>query len=273
MISVWLSHWAWCAAAAQSCLVQPHEHHYTAISSPKQSDRPSTLSTFKSRAALSAPATSPCPKLSRSSLSSVLDSYSDPIPDSLKRSSSKAPRTCSPRSELSSVAPSLGVSPVSWPCSWPSSPREEKRKHSSRTPLLLSPRGLVLAPMVPGEQGPERAETQALSVIWSWDWAANGPVDEEGVRGSRSALGGLARKVISRRLSWEPTEHKSKKAEETDQNRSQQERILAVPCQHRCKACKKRIQSRAWGDYVEWDEVWADRIWSFITLWQHFATG
>ncbi|TNN81544.1 hypothetical protein EYF80_008316 [Liparis tanakae] len=105
--------------------------------------------------------------LSRSSLSSVFDSYSDPIPDSLNRSSSRAPKICSPSGELSSGAPSLGVSPVSWPCSWMSSPREEKRKHSSRTPVL-SPRGLVSVAQVPGEQGSRRAETQGLSLVWIW---------------------------------------------------------------------------------------------------------
>lgn len=82
------------------CGTEAQERHYTAISSPKQSGRLSAFSTFKSRAAPSAPPTaSPCPKLSRSSLSSVFDSYSDPIPDSLNRSSSRAPRTCSPSGE------------------------------------------------------------------------------------------------------------------------------------------------------------------------------
>lgn len=188
--------------------VRVSEHHYTAISSPKQSDRVSAFSTFKSRAAPSAPTPSPCPQLSRSSLSSVFDSYSDPIPDSLNRSSSRAPRTCSPRSEMSSGPSLLGVSPESWPCSWQSGPRLEKRKHSSRTPLPLRPRGLVSVPMVPGEQGLGRAETQALSLMWRWAGGAKGPTDEEDVSGSRWV--GLARKVISRRLSCEPTEDKSK---------------------------------------------------------------
>lgn len=177
--------------------------NYTAISSPKQSGRFSAFSTFKSLAA-SAPTPSACPQLSRSSLSSVFDSYSDPIPDSLNRSSSRAPRTCSPSSELSS----LGVSPVSWPCSWLSGAREEKRKHSSRTPLPPSPWGLMSVPVVPGEQGRGRAETQAPSLIWSRDWVAKALIDEEEVSGSRGVLGCLVRKVISRRLSWEPTKNR-----------------------------------------------------------------
>lgn len=178
---------------------------YTAISSPKQSGRLSAFSTFRSRAAPSAPTPSAWPQLSRSSLSSVLDSYSEPIPDSLKRSSSRAPRTCSPSSELSS----LGVSPGSWPCSWASAARDGKRKHSSRTALPPSPWRLTSAPVVPGEQGWGNVETQALSLTWSSDWDARAPVDEEPVSGSWGVLGGLARKVISSRLSWEPTERKS----------------------------------------------------------------
>ena len=44
-------------------------------------------------------------------------------------------------------------------------------------------------------------------VGWRWRWRGPRGVAEEGegVRGSRCRLGGLARKVISRRLSWEPT--------------------------------------------------------------------
>lgn len=40
------------------------------------------------------------------------------------------------------------------------------------------------------------------------DGAVTDRVQEEEGRGSQGALGGLARKVISRRLSWDPTKHK-----------------------------------------------------------------
>lgn len=179
---------------------------YTAISSPKQSGKLSVFNTWKSRAAPSSPAPSPCPQLSRSSLSSVLDSYSDPIPDSLNRSSSSAPSTCSPIGELSSGASSLGespVSPVPRPCSWPSGPREENRKHSRRTAL---PPRLLSAPAVLEGQDPGRKGSHAPSLICCWDTEAKGPVEGDGVSGSLGVLGGRARKVISRRLSWEPTE-------------------------------------------------------------------
>lgn len=198
---------------------------------------------------------SPCPQLSRSSLSSVFDSYSDPIPDSLNRSSSRAPRTCSPSSELSSGTPSLGVSPVSSPCSWLSGPLEEKRKHSSRTPLLLSPRGLVSIPLVPGEQGPG---TQALSLIWSSDWVAKVPIDEEVVRGSRGVVEGLARKVISRRLSWEPTKDGDKTSNVGCVRWNKAERELVVITFK--QRWEERFEHSRW-DYMEWGDICADRIW------------
>lgn len=189
--------------------VQPTEFkhltdsHYTATSSPKESGRLSAFRTLRSRGAASAPSPpSAWLQLSRSSLSSVLDSYSEPIPDSLKRRSSSAPRTCSPSRELSS----LGVSPTSWPCSWPSAARVGKRKHSSRTPLPPSAWRQVSVLGVLGEQGWVEGESQALLLTCRKDGVASVPTDVEKVSGSRGAPAGLDRNVISSRLSWEPTE-------------------------------------------------------------------
>lgn len=116
------------------CAANLTASYYTATSSPKESGRLSAFRTLWSRGAASTPNPSAGPQLSRSSLSSVLDSYSEPRPDSLKRRSSSAPKTRSPSRELSS----LGVSPMSWLCSWLSAALAGKRKHSSRTPLLPS---------------------------------------------------------------------------------------------------------------------------------------
>lgn len=57
-----------------------------------------------------------------------------------------------------------------------------------------------------GEQGWVEVESQVLSLSCSRDGAASAPIEVEQVSGSGGAPAGLDRNVISRRLSWEPTE-------------------------------------------------------------------
>lgn len=117
------------------------------------------------------------PQLSRSSLSSVLDSYPEAMPDSLNPGVSRELRNWF----------SGGEDPPDWSSSWPrpesrscsgffscSEASVKKWKPSSRTRLF--------------ERGkPPRALDRGLGLS------------------SRDTAGMLARKAISRRLSWDPT--------------------------------------------------------------------
>lgn len=121
-----------------------------------------------------------CPQLS--SLSSVFDSYSDAIPDSWNFSSSRLPRSSS-RDE--SEMPWDGVSGLS--SCWGGPGR--KRKHSNLIKHWSLPIGLPSGrdSCVPSLSG-GRMASSGLGVV-----------------GSHRTGGTLARKVISRRLSWDPT--------------------------------------------------------------------
>lgn len=189
---------------------------YTAISSPRQSGVPCLLRTFSS---LSVSSSVPQPKISissssspsssLSSLSSVFDSYSEAMPDSRNLAKSRQPRDLTSRddnvvmtSETSglSISSLLALSDGGGEGSrgrGPGGPGR-KRKHSSLSRHWSLPRGL---PRVPLE------EEKALLVPSLVPSAARLRADTSGfgVMGSQITGGNVDRKVISNKLSWDPT--------------------------------------------------------------------
>lgn len=186
---------------------------YTAISSPRQSGVPCLLKTLSS---LSVSSSEPQPKISissssssspsssLSSLSSVFDSYSEAMPDSRNLAKSRQPRdlTSCDNSALGASSPLLsGVLDLN------SSGGEgsrggggpwRKRKHSSLRRHWSLPMGLPRVPL---------DDENALLVGSDATRADRLTADTSGlgVVGSQITGGTVDRKVISNKLSWDPT--------------------------------------------------------------------
>lgn len=198
---------------------------YTAISSPRQSGVPCLLRTFSSLTVSSSlpqpkisisSSSSPSSSSSLSSLSSVFDSYSEAIPDSRNLAKSRKPRELTSR-DNSFVVPSetsgLLISSLlafrggggegSRGGGGPGGPGR-KRKHSSLSKHWSLPRGL---PKVPLE------DEKTLPVPSLVPRACRFSADSSGfgVVGSQITGGTVERKVISNKLSWDPTGERTEK--------------------------------------------------------------
>lgn len=211
---------------------------YTAISSPRQSGVPCLLRTFRS---LSVSSSVPQPKISissssspsssssLSSLSSVFDSYSEAIPDSRNLAKSRQPRDLTSRDDnfvvpsetsglliSSLLALSGGGGEGGRGGGGPGGPGR-KRKHSSLSRHWSLPRGL---PRVPLE------DEKALLVPSLVPRASRLRADTSGfgVVESQITGGTVDRKVISNKLSWDPTREREDEVEKQDKKKKQSKR-------------------------------------------------
>lgn len=190
--------------------------HYTAISSPRQSGVPCLLRTLRSlMVSMSVPqpkisissssSSSPSSSLSLSSLSSVFDSYSEAMPDSRNLAKSRQPRDLTSRDNSWDsntswllLSGALVLSRAGGEGSRGGGGPGRKRKHSSLRRHWSLPRGL---PRVPFE------EEKTLLVESEVPRAGRLMADTSGfgVVGSQITAGTVDRKVISNKLSWDPT--------------------------------------------------------------------